>query len=127
MEYHTRTTTAGQVIRQVDDLSPNRYTHEQKLRWLGALEGRIYTEVLLTRPEELEEVGERWQDALIVSWPYSELYTHWLMAQIHQANGELELYQNRMEQFNETFGAFERWYVRHCDPAHRDIREEVGI
>lgn len=111
---------AFEVLSQADLLSPNQYTTEQKLQWLGELEGRIYADVILAKPEKLEEMEKTWQDTLAVTWPHTDLYVHWLLAKIHQANGELELYQNRMESFNASYQNYVNWYIRNYDPANQE-------
>ena len=115
-----RVSSAFEVLSQVDLLSPNQYTTEQKLQWLGELEGRIYADVLLATPEKLAETEKTWQDTLAVTWPHNDLYVHWLLAKIHQANGELELYQNRMESFNASYQNYVNWYIRNYDPANQE-------
>lgn len=112
--------SAFEVLSQVDLLSPNQYTTEQKLQWLGELEGRIYADVMLSTPEKLAEIEQSWQESLVVAWPHSDVYTHWLLAKLHQANGELEMYQNRMESFNASYQNYVNWYIRTYDPANQD-------
>ena len=116
----SRTLTAQEVVEQVDLLCPNQYTQEQKLGWLGELEGQICLDVHLMREEQLEQVWQSWPGTLLVGWPHSDLYTHWLLAKLHQANGELELYQNRMESFNASYQNYVNWYIRTYDPANAD-------
>lgn len=122
----SRTLTAQEVVEQVDLLCPNQYTQEQKLGWLGELEGRICLDVHLMREEQLEQVWQSWPGTLLVGWPHSDLYTHWLLAKLHQADGELELYQNRMESFNASYQNYVNWYIRTYDPAHAPALEGGG-
>lgn len=122
----SRTLTAQEVVEQVDLLCPNQYTQEQKLGWLGELEGRICLDVHLMREEQLEQVWQSWPGTLLVGWPHSDLYTHWLLATLHQADGELELYQNRMESFNASYQNYVNWYIRTYDPAHAPALEGGG-
>ena len=119
---------AVDILTQVDLLCPNQYSQEQKLSWLGELEGRIYLDVHLATQQQLEQVWQRWPGTLVVGWPYSDVYVHWLLAKLHQANGELELYQNRMESFNTSYQTYVNWYIRTYDPAHVPRQEggEVG-
>lgn len=112
--------TASDVVERVDSLAPNQYSEEQKLEWLGELEGKIHADVMLETPEQLAALEESWKDQLAVVWPHSDLYLHWLLAKIHQADGELELYQNRMESFNASYQNYVNWYIRTYDPANAD-------
>lgn len=122
----SRTLTAQEVVEQVDLLCPNQYTQEQKLGWLGELEGRICLDVHLMSEEQLEQVRQSWPGTLLVGWPHSDLYSHWLLAKLHQADGELELYQNRMESFKASYQNYVNWYIRTYDPAHTPAPEGGG-
>lgn len=114
----SRYQTAREVVEQVDLLCPNQYSQEQKLQWLGELEGRICLDVHLMRGKQLEQVWQNWPGTLLVGWPHSDMYRHWLLAKLHQADGELELYQNSMETFNTSYQNYVNWYIRTYDPAH---------
>ena len=95
--------TAGQVLAQVDDLLPNSYPGEQKRRWLRQAEGFVLEEVVRVHeggqgavlPGELTDAAE-----LLAPAPYDGLYRHYVEAQIHYANGELERYNNAMALWN---------------------------
>ena len=114
----SRYQTAPEVVEPVDLLCPNQYSQEQKLQWLGELEGRICLDVHLMGEKQLEQVRQSWPGTLLVGWPHSDVYRHWLLAKLHQADGELELYQNRMESFNASYQNYVNWYIRTYDPAH---------
>lgn len=116
---------AMDILTQADLLAPNQYSQEQKLSWLGELEGRIHLDVHLDTPEQLQQVWQSWPGTLTVGWPHSDVYLHWLLAKIHQADGELELYQNRMESFNTSYQNYVHWYICTYDPAH-NIEEVEG-
>ena len=75
--------TAQEVVDQADLLSPNQYSQEQKLQWLGELEGRIHLDVKLASEQELEQVWQSWPGTLTVGWPHSDIYLHWLLAKLH--------------------------------------------
>lgn len=119
----SRFQTAQEVVAQVDQLCPNQYSQEQKLSWLGELEGRICLDVHLMQEQQLEQVWQNWPGRLTVGWPHSDVYQHWLLAKLHQADGELELYQNRMESFNTSYQTYVNWYIRTYDPAHTSAPE----
>jgi hypothetical protein len=44
--------TAGELIARVDELRPNAYSAEQKLRWLRRLDGQILAEIWETHGAE---------------------------------------------------------------------------
>lgn len=97
--------TVKQVLEQVDAMLPNQYTTAEKRRWLLQAEGFVVREVHQPHAggEEAqvppEDAGE--DTVLLVQPPYDELYRHYVEAQIHYANGEMERYNNawcRLEQ-----------------------------
>ena len=76
--------------------------------------------------QQLEQIRQSWPGTLLVGWPHSDVYRHWLLAKLHQADGELELYQNRMESFNASYQNYVNWYIRTYDPAHTPAPEGGG-
>lgn len=87
--------TASQVLQQVDTLLPNQYPTQQKLHWLHRAEGFAATFAGGALPSEMSE------DTLLrIEAPYSELYRHYVEAQIHYCNGELERYNNAIALWN---------------------------
>lgn len=92
---------AKELIDIVDDLRPNQYNKETKLRWLSIVDEEIYREIIEPREQkphehicytftdgELDE-----QDDLLVPFPYAEdVYVPYLSARIDQANGEIAKY-----------------------------------
>lgn len=87
--------TASQVLQQVDTLLPNQYDQATKLHWLHRAEGFVATFVGGTLPYTMEE-----DTVLAVCAPYNELYRHYVEAQIHYCNGELERYNNAIALWN---------------------------
>ena len=87
--------TASQVLQQVDTLLPNQYTKELKLHWLHRAEGFAATFIGGVLPTEMTE-----DTVLSITAPYSELYRHYVEAQIHYGNGELERYNNAIALWN---------------------------
>ena len=107
--------TAGQVLAQVDDLLPNSYPGEQKCRWLRQAEGFVLEEVVRVHeggqgavlPGELTDAAE-----LLAPAPYDGLYRHYVEAQIHYANGELERYNNAMALWNNGLMTLRDYWCR---------------
>lgn len=56
---------------------------------------------------------------LIVPDPYSELYVHYLMAQIDYHNAEMARYTNSMSMFGASLSEFSNWYNRTHLPIQR--------
>ena len=94
--------TAGQVLAQVDDLLPNSYPGEQKRRWLRQEGGQG-----AVLPGELTDAA-----GLLAPAPYDGLYRHYVEAQIHYANGELERYNNAMALWNNGLMTLRDYWCR---------------
>lgn len=108
----------GEAIKIIDDLRPNQYTDEDKVRWLSVLDGKTYIEVIKTH-EGGEDV--EWEaytpvdmDAeLIIPAPYDyEVYINWLMAQIDMANAEVGKYNQSITLYNTAFMQWQQFYNR---------------
>ena len=106
--------TAGEVISAVDALEPNSFTQAQKLAMLNGLEGRIFTEVILTHDHneecEFTPVASA-QSELIVAGPFAEpVYGRYLQAMIALQNAEIARYNQQISMFNDAFRA---WSAAH--------------
>lgn len=111
---------AMDIIDRVDLLEPNEYSPEQKLRWLSTLDGKIYTEVILTHEGgKLDAMPEyeTGQEELLVERPYGEdMYYYYLQAMIASENSENARYLKRSTQFNNAYKQFVDWYNRNHMP-----------
>ncbi len=101
--------TVEQVLEQVDSLLPNQYTEEQKKYWLHQAEGFVIAEIT---GGTLPDAPMADDAVLTVPAPYSELYRHYVEAQIHYANAETERYNNAMALWNSLFLAYRNFYGR---------------
>lgn len=99
------------IIDRVDLMEPNQYSPEQKLRWLSALDGRIYLEVIAAHAlpgadRELPDY-QTGDEELLVSPPYADdLYYNYLQAMIAAENGENTRYNKRMALYNSAYTAW---------------------
>ncbi len=97
-----------EVLEQIDQLLPNQYSAEQKRRWIAQAEGFVAVEILgKTAPETVNN-----ETILQVNPPYDELYRHYVEAQIHYANGEVERYANAAAAWNSSFFSYRDAYNR---------------
>ena len=102
--------TAGELLRQADELRPNAFSVGQKLRWLRRLDAQILSELEETHepasaagPGEgrsalpvLEEVYSP-ETELLAPFPWGEeLYLSWLFCQIDLHNGEIQKYNQSL-------------------------------
>lgn len=104
----------GEVLSYVDEIRPNAYTDEQKLKWLNELEGTIQQLVLQRKPEEtvLYQLPRDRITELLAPFPHDKMYWMYLCAMLDFANGEYSKYQNSMAMFNDAYSEYEKWHMR---------------
>lgn len=116
------------VIERVDSLKPNAFSEEQKVSWLAQLEGKLAAEVFLINAAGIRNFQYQYPDdmdtELLVSFPYDDLYDHWLEAQIDYANGEYDRYQNSTAMYNASYESFATWFLSLYDPAQGYRRDD---
>lgn len=120
--------TIQEAIVKIDTLKPNNYTHSEKLKWLENLDGIIKRQIIDTHEggENIEFNGYS-EDvsrntALLVPFPYDDIYVKWLETQIDYANAEYGKYNNSAIAYNEAYSAFERYYNRHHMPIQHKLK-----
>lgn len=89
------------IIQEVDALEPNALSHDEKVKWLSRLDGRLYEQYMKGRigaPQSWEPYTPDTPGTtpLLVKHPYDEIYVHWLRAQIALHNGENDDYSDFM-------------------------------
>ena len=99
--------TALWVLTQVDDLTPNGCSDEQKRHWLHQAECFAALEAGEKAPGRLDD-----DTLLTVPVPYDGLYCRYVEAQIHFANGEMSRYNNAMAAWNELFLSWRDFLAR---------------
>ena len=129
--------TIAEAIKRIDTLKPNRYKDKEKVMWLSELDGQVHTEILMTHQHD-EEIapfvpyeytdpveGEEpaWKDiVLLVPFPYSEVYEHWLASKMDVANAEINNYATDKELFNTAYLSYGDYYTRTHMPVQH-VRE----
>ena len=110
--------TIIEAINRTDALKPNTFSQCDKIKWLSQLDGTIKKEIIDTHEGADAVVFEGYTDdtsvetELIVGAPYDEIYPMWLQAQIDYHNQEYPKYNNSMVMYNNSYGAFWRYYNR---------------
>jgi len=119
--------TVNEIIANVDLKEPNSYSSAEKLRWLSALDGKIFEEVLKTH-EGLEadaspEPYSTGEEELLIPFPYGEgVYTHYLIAMIAAANAETARYNQQIAMYNAEYSQWwNAWHAAHL-PLHGGAR-----
>ncbi len=120
--------TLREAIEFVDDIKPNSFSLETKIKWVSVLEGRMALEIFLMAPVEVGafDYTEKCLDhELLVYPPFDDVYTAWLCACIDRANGEDNKYQNSMAIYNAKYSDFLRWFCQRYDPVQGHLSEEA--
>lgn len=115
--------TIKECIDTVDNVKPNQYGIEDKVRWLSFLDHVIINDVLKTHEgynNEYEEFDGYSKDKLgtklIVGSPYDELYVAYLKMKIDEENGETARYNNSATMFNSYMSEYRKHYNKHHRP-----------
>lgn len=118
--------TIIEAIALVDNLKPNTYTQDDKIRWLSKLDGVIKAEIIDTHEGGSDVAFTGYDEStpldtvLLVPAPYDDVYRFWLEAQIDYTNADFDKYNNSSMRYNAEYSAFERHYIRTHKPiTHR--------
>jgi len=107
------------MITEANDLSPNQYDNDLKLKWLRDLDGKIFQELI--EIHEDEETVERFETAdydapevkLLIPEPYArDVYVAFLRSKIAQADAETDRYNLYAAVFNNEYSQWAAWYNR---------------
>jgi hypothetical protein len=120
--------TIKECIDMVDNVKPNQYGIEDKVRWLSFLDHIIINEVIKTHEgynNEYEEFDGYSEDSLgtklIVEAPYDELYVAYLKMKIDEENGETARYNNSATMFNSYLTTYKKHYNKYHRPIFKHI------
>lgn len=120
--------TLEKAISTIDALKPNQFTDSEKTRWLSILDSRIKTEIIDTHEGASNITFSEYTDitpkstALLVPFPYDDIYIKWLEAQIDYYNQEISKYSNSMIMFNSAYTDFWHYYNKNHLPIGRKIK-----
>lgn len=103
--------TVQNCIDYVDAMEPNAYSDVQKARWVEECEGIVWTRAFLLQPIAFPDrpPWEMLSAELGLPAPHDKVYTRYLQAQIHYANGEYERYANSMQMYNAAWSELMQW------------------
>ena len=119
--------TVAEAIALVDGLKPNKFSQEDKVKWLSDIDGLIVRELIDTHEDSpLENEFEGYTDAaadgnkeLIAPYPYDILYRWYLESQIDLGNMEIAKYNNSKTLFNNAYLTYTDYYNRTHMPKRR--------
>lgn len=110
--------TIREALEKVDKLKPNQFEDAEKVRWLNALDATVKAEIINTHEgAELVTFDGYDEDTdtdteLLVPPPHSDIYLHYLFAQIDFNNAEYTRYNNSISMFNSKYSEFAAYYNR---------------
>lgn len=109
------------AISQVNELTPNGYSQKQKIVWLSRVDAM--TKQFIDSHENGSEMGfssytenTPLDTVLLIPEPYDEAYIHWLEAQIHYANDDIDSYNNAISMFYTAFDGYKDFYRKRHTP-----------
>lgn len=116
--------TINEVISQFDNLKPNQYGDEQKMKWLSDLDTWLYKHVYLNH-ETLSETEislpyESTEENLLIPDEYSELYINCLSYKVDFYNGEYDRYNNSAIVYNTQLQDFRNYINRTYLPKQKN-------
>ena len=120
--------TLNEVLTEVNELKPNVYDDEMKIRWISILEGKIVDEIFKTHvlKDKIEFIGYTIADLekeLLVPDTYADVYKYYVFAMMDAANQEAARYASSMALFNATYKDFASFYNRN----HRPIGYQISL
>lgn len=115
--------TLQDCIDYVDSIEPNAYNNAQKAAWINECEGKVYTQLFLVQPYEFKQTPQ----TLALPAPYDRMYSRYLQAMIHYANGEYDRYANSIAMFNEVWNEANRWFGGDFDVTDRLRNREFKV
>lgn len=118
--------TIQMAIDVVDQLKPNMFSPEQKVAWLNDLDGLVWREVVMTHewdeqygPFDGYDQSTDPSTKLLVPEPYTDIYRHYLAAQMDLANRETGEYTKDMVLFNSAWQTLCDYWNRTHTPLAR--------
>lgn len=115
--------TIKECIDRVDNVKPNQYSDEDKVRWLSFLDGIIINDVIKTHEGDEGEydsfVGysaDKMGVSLVAKAPHDAMYEAYLKMKIDEENGETARYNNSATMFNSLFSEYKKHYNKHHVP-----------
>lgn len=118
-----------EAINRADQLKPNTYTQEEKVRWLSSLDTLIFNNIISNHKDaEVEEFSgydentDIEETELLAPAPYDEMYIHWINSKIDLHNGEYTKYNNDVAVYNDYMNNFSNFYNRGHMPKGKKIK-----
>ena len=119
--------TINELMTRLDDLIPNQYGPDHKLRWLNEVEQAIHREILLPhegdRPDTFTPYETADDTQLLIPSPYDRVYLLYLESRIHYHNGETARYNNAAAACEAAWEELRNWVNR----THAPVRQAKAL
>lgn len=121
-----------EAIEIADDIVRNTVSEDRKIKWLKALDGKVYLDVFDTH-ENITLTDNSWtkhilgdtltdtMGDLIIEFPYDELYINYLLSKIYIEVNEVERANNAMLLFNDEYKEYKNYINRTFVPKQDNI------
>ena len=109
-------TTINKVIAYVDSIKPNAYDEETKTAWISKLDGMVQRLVFQQEEAIRYSYPDDMDKELLIPFPFEDVYSYYVMAQIDFHNKEYDNYNNSMTMFNNAFEDYKKAYIRENMP-----------
>lgn len=120
------------AITEATSLRPSEVTRSTMIRWLSALDGQIWQEIIShykdPDPAEMpvyDPSGAHTATVLLVPAPYDLLYIDYLVMRIDLKNADFERYNNYAQRYQEEWQAYVDWFNR--NHTHVNGQLENGV
>lgn len=102
----------NKVIEHVNDVRPNTFRVEEKMRWLSDLDGMVRRLVMQDNTPVRYRYPEDMNKELLAKAPFDNIYALYLEAQVDFHNREYDDYNNAIMLFNSMFEEYKKAYIR---------------
>ena len=104
--------TANKAIEIIDNVKPNSYSEEDKLRWINELDGMVQRLVIQSDEVTQYSFPDDMDRELLIPAPYDNVYSLYLAAQIDYHNREFSNYNNAVMMFEARYSEYKKDYIR---------------
>ena len=115
--------TANKVIEIIDNLRPNSYDEEIKLKWISTLDGMVRRLVIQQGDAEPYRYPEDMEKELLIPYPFDNAYELYVEAMIDYYNREYDYYNNSVQRFEAAFSEFKKAYIRGHVPHVPEVKK----
>ena len=119
-----------EMLDYIDDLRPNSYGTDNKLKWINEIEADVVKMICKTE-EGKTFVWVPYKDidmdkTLLMPNEYSDAYYHYILAKIYYNDDEISRYNNEIQMFNNIYSQFKAEYTRNHRHASISIHYRKG-